>query len=127
LWRHVLWSGVAQNTIRGVKEITEVLVRAYSYPTPGKCCVLFLSAVLTTTALPTLCAAAEPGADRGHADHTSPAKNRQINLDKAINGQRPATMRNLKPADFRTTDGKEGWVIRIPGAHPIATPAYGDG
>src|SRR5262249_55240925 len=31
------------------------------------------------------------------------------------------------PVRFRTTDGKPGWVLRIPGNRPIATPAYADG
>jgi len=118
---------VAENAIPGVKEVREVLVRASSYPTPGKCCVLFLRAVLTVTTFLTLWAVAEHSPDRGHTDNSSPAKNLKINLDQAINVRLPAITRDLKPADFRTTDGKDGWVIRIPGAHPIATPAYADG
>src|SRR5229473_4610374 len=40
---------MAENTIPGVKEVREVPVRASSYLTPSKCCVWFLSAVLTMT------------------------------------------------------------------------------
>jgi len=75
------------------------------------------------TLLPILWAAAESTPDRGHTDNGSPAKNLKINLDQAIKVRLPAITHDLKPADFRTTDGKDGWVIRIPGAHPIATPA----
>jgi hypothetical protein len=88
---------------------------------------LFLSAVLTTSPLASLWAAAESSPDRGKTDNSSPAKNLKIDLDQAINVRLPAITHDLKPADFRTTDGKDGWVIRIPGAHPIATPAYADG
>ena len=104
-----------------------MLLRASSYSTPGKYCVLFLSAVWTTTALVTLWAAAESSLDRGNRDNSSPAKNLKINLDQAIDVRLPAITHDLEPADFRTSDGKDAWVIRIPGAHPIATPAYADG
>jgi len=49
-----------------------------------------------------------------------------IDLDKAI-AVKLATGANLKPVAFRTTDGKDGWALRIPGDRPIATPAYADG
>lgn len=50
----------------------------------------------------------------------------KINLDKAVDVQLPA-VEGLKPVRFRTADCKAGWVLRIPGHHPIATPAYADG
>lgn len=35
--------------------------------------------------------------------------------------------RLLKPVEFRTPDGRSGWVVHLPGARPLATPAYGNG
>ena len=51
----------------------------------------------------------------------------QIDLDKAIQVTLPEPKSSLLPAEFRTADGKTGWVLRIPGNRPIATPAYADG
>src|SRR5215471_18974381 len=34
---------------------------------------------------------------------------------------------DLTAVSFITPDGKQGWVMRIPGSRPIATPAYADG
>jgi len=50
-----------------------------------------------------------------------------IDLDKAVAVKLPAIEADLVPAAFKTPDGKEGWVVRIPGCLPIATPAYADG
>lgn len=72
-------------------------------------------------------AASESQPTSGGKDQSLPAKDLRINLDKAISVQLPALTRDLKPVDFRTSDGKDGWVIRIPGAHLIATPAYAGG
>jgi outer membrane protein assembly factor BamB len=33
----------------------------------------------------------------------------------------------LKPVAFKTPDGRDGWVMRLPGNRPIATPAIADG
>jgi len=90
-------------------------------------CFRFFATALTTTTLLGVLWAAESSADNKSADNSSATKNLKINLDKAVGVQLPALTRALKPADFRTSDGKDGWVIRIPGAHPIATPAYADG
>ena len=54
-------------------------------------------------------------------------KQMQINLDKAIPVTHPELIGDLKPAEFRTPDGKSGWIMKIPGDKPIATPAYSDG
>lgn len=51
----------------------------------------------------------------------------QIDLDKAIEVSFPGMSGDLKPLQFKTADGKTGWVMRIPGGKPIATPAYWDG
>src|SRR5882762_7830710 len=51
----------------------------------------------------------------------------RIDLSKAMNVNLPATSRDLEAASFGTPDGKTGWVLRLPGGRPIATPAYADG
>ena len=57
-----------------------------------------------------------------------PAKNtpQKIDLSAAMNVSLPPS-RDLEPASFNTQDGKTGWVLRLPGNRPIATPAYADG
>src|SRR5712691_2386719 len=58
-----------------------------------------------------------------------PAKQavQRIDLSAAMNVNLPATKRDLEAVLFGTPDGKEGWVMRLPGGRPIATPAYADG
>jgi Ca-activated chloride channel family protein len=58
-----------------------------------------------------------------------PAKQavQRIDLSTATNVNLPATRRDLEAVSFGTPDGKEGWVMRLPGGRPIATPAYADG
>ena len=51
----------------------------------------------------------------------------QIDLRKAVRLALPEPKGVLQAATFQTPDGKSGWVLRIPGARPIATPAYADG
>ncbi|OLD81237.1 MAG: hypothetical protein AUF67_09045 [Acidobacteria bacterium 13_1_20CM_58_21] len=51
----------------------------------------------------------------------------RIDLSKAMNVNLPATSRDFEAASFGTPDGKSGWVLRLPGGRPIATPAYADG
>jgi hypothetical protein len=51
------------------------------------------------------------------------SKSLKINLDSAVEVKLPA-VRGLKAVNFHTSDGKEGWVLRLPGNRPIATPAY---
>ena len=50
----------------------------------------------------------------------------KIDLDRAMAVKLPEVA-GLKPASFHTSDGREGWVVRVPGSRPIATPAYADG
>ncbi len=57
----------------------------------------------------------------------SKTKQIQINLDRAVAVKLPEMAHDLKAAPFKTTDGKDGWALRIPGGRPIATPAYADG
>ena len=54
-------------------------------------------------------------------------KNIEIDLDVALKVAIPRTGSDLQPAVFKTSDGHDGWVVRVPGARPIATPAYADG
>jgi Ca-activated chloride channel homolog len=51
----------------------------------------------------------------------------KINLDQAVEVKLPQVRQYLAPAAFKTTKGEEGWIVRVPGGRPIATPAYADG
>ncbi|MFL6333006.1 MAG: PQQ-binding-like beta-propeller repeat protein, partial [Pyrinomonadaceae bacterium] len=51
----------------------------------------------------------------------------RIDLSKAVKVSLPKPAHDLQPASFRTDDGREGWVVRIPGGRPLATPAYSKG
>src|SRR5262249_45830944 len=55
------------------------------------------------------------------------ARNLKIDLSKAIEVPLPQPKAGLQPAPFKTSDGKAGWVVQIPGGRTIATPAYADG
>ena len=59
----------------------------------------------------------------------SPAKTaaQKIDLRAAMNVNLPVAARDLEPASYETPDGRTGWVLRLPGNRPIATPAYADG
>lgn len=50
-----------------------------------------------------------------------------IDLGKAVEVSLPGAGPDLQPASFKTADGREGWVVRIPGGKPLATPAYSNG
>ncbi|HYX68643.1 MAG TPA: PQQ-binding-like beta-propeller repeat protein [Terriglobales bacterium] len=54
-------------------------------------------------------------------------KELKLDLSKAVPVSLPTPKAGLTPVAFRTSDGKAGWVVRIPGGRPIATPAYADG
>jgi len=56
-----------------------------------------------------------------------PDKEIRIDLDKAAVVALPKVAKDLHPAAFTTSDGRKGWVVRVPGSRPIATPAYADG
>jgi outer membrane protein assembly factor BamB len=56
-----------------------------------------------------------------------PLKQLTLNLDKAVGIDLPATTKDLVPATFNLDNERQGWVIRLPGNRPIATPAYADG
>jgi len=51
----------------------------------------------------------------------------RIDLGAAVNVNLPAAQRDLQAVSFGTPDGRAGWVLRLPGGRPIATPAYADG
>src|SRR5260370_13160301 len=55
------------------------------------------------------------------------SQNLKIDLSKAVEVALPQPKAGLQPAAFKTSDGKSGWVVRIPGGRPIAAPAYADG
>jgi len=59
----------------------------------------------------------------------SPAKNaaRKIDLSTAVKVNLPEARQDLEAVSFTTPDEKTGWVLRLPGRRPIATPAYADG
>src|SRR5258708_39582257 len=69
----------------------------------------------------TVTAAASKAAD-------GPAKQavRRIDLSKAVNVNLPTPKRDREAASYGTPDGKSGWVMRLPGGRPIATPAYAE-
>src|SRR5215470_15147716 len=57
----------------------------------------------------------------------SQAKLQKVDLSAALEVALPSTEAALKPVGYRTPDGRSGWVLRLPGSRPIATPAYADG
>jgi Ca-activated chloride channel homolog len=61
------------------------------------------------------------------ADGPSKLAVRRIDLSTAVNVNLPTPKRDLEAESFGTPDGKTGWVLRLPGGRPIATPAYADG
>jgi outer membrane protein assembly factor BamB len=61
------------------------------------------------------------------ADDSGKRAAQRIDLSAALNVNLPATTRDLVAASFGTPDGRTGWVLRLPGGRPIATPAYADG
>lgn len=66
-------------------------------------------------------------AEKKATDSPTKAVPRRIDLNSAMNVNLPGTKRVLEPVSFGTPDGKSGWVLRLPGGRPIATPAYADG
>ena len=63
------------------------------------------------------------------APSATPEAPKQIKIDlaAAVKVPLPEGMKELQPSTFKTSDGKEGWVVRVPGGRPLATPAYSDG
>ena len=51
----------------------------------------------------------------------------ELDLDKASHVTLPQLKQDLHAETFKTADGRSGWVVRVPGGRPIATPAYADG
>ncbi|HWC15397.1 MAG TPA: PQQ-binding-like beta-propeller repeat protein [Terriglobales bacterium] len=86
--------------------------------------VVILSIAISSTTL----SAWKDGSDNPPKTHASDtAAKIKINLDQATEVKLPQTRHFLTPATFRTTKGEEGWIVRVPGGRPIATPAYADG
>src|SRR2546428_8598109 len=90
-----------------------------------------ISLLLGVSALPTPdsrqeAKAATTATDKA-ADRPAKAAARRIDLSVAMNVNLPATTRDLEAVSFGTPDGRSGWVLRLPGGRPIATPAYADG
>ncbi len=102
-------------------------------------CTLLLSGALLAVAASFHRPAALWAGDTKHTDNqasaaqkpasTNPAplKKIEIALDHATDVALPKIAGDLKPAAFKTADGKSGWVVRVPGGRPIATPAFADG
>ncbi|MET0625198.1 MAG: PQQ-binding-like beta-propeller repeat protein [Pyrinomonadaceae bacterium] len=72
-------------------------------------------------------AAARPVPPKQPREVADVSKQLRIDLGKSVKVTLPADKPELAPAQFRTPDGKEGWVVRIPGGRPLATPAYSKG
>ncbi|HJZ65910.1 MAG TPA: PQQ-binding-like beta-propeller repeat protein [Candidatus Acidoferrum sp.] len=51
----------------------------------------------------------------------------KLDLSAATDVALPEPQVALKSVNYRTPDGRSGWVLRLPGGRPIATPAYADG
>ncbi|MBI2923538.1 MAG: PQQ-binding-like beta-propeller repeat protein [Planctomycetes bacterium] len=73
------------------------------------------------------CAQEPPASRNASPEAASPPMSVELDLDKAVAVDLPKLEGTLKPASFRTSDGREGWAVQIPGNLPLATPAYADG
>lgn len=73
-----------------------------------------------------LAIAASPATKPATAPSTQPQTLR-IDMDRAVSLPLPEIREDLKLTPFKTKDGKDAWVLRVPGNRPIATPAYADG
>lgn len=62
----------------------------------------------------------------GGLEHKT-AEQLKIDLDKAVAVDVPVVQKDLAATGFKLPDQREGWVVRLPGNRPIATPAYADG
>src|SRR5215831_14721998 len=69
----------------------------------------------------------DDGDNKPATDSQLDTKQIQIDLDKATAFNLPRIRKNLTAVSFNTPDGKRGWVMRITGSRPIATPAYANG
>ncbi len=70
------------------------------------------------------CVFSVKGAD---SDNKVTARQLKIDLDKTTPVEMPAVKKDLEPTSFKLEGEREGWVVRLPGNRPIATPAYADG
>ena len=128
-------------TLAGVKTVrrraespdktAEDLVRVHSAKTNmkniGERTTVFLL-LLAGTVLSTTVYARKPDGDNAPKSNAtvSPAK-LKIDLNQAVEVKLPQSRQELMPVGFKTAKGQEGWIVRVPGGRPIATPAYADG
>jgi len=68
-----------------------------------------------------------PATTAAKPDTMAKSAARRIDLRSAMNVNLPSPARDLEAVSYSTSDGKTGWVLRLPGSRPIATPAYADG
>ena len=61
------------------------------------------------------------------ADAAAKVAVQRIDLGSAVNVNLPSPNHDLEAVSYGTPDGRTGWVLRLPGGRPIATPAYADG
>jgi outer membrane protein assembly factor BamB len=106
--------------------------RGWQFLTAGA----LVCAAVSATALGPYAASGQTGRPAAGAQSAPPkrpqqaaeaAKQLKIDLAKSVKVSLPAQKDGLQPAAFKTPDGKSGWVVRIPGGRPLATPAYSDG
>ncbi len=51
----------------------------------------------------------------------------KLDLSRAVAIELPASLPPGRAVAFKTPDGRDGWVVRLDGNRPIATPAYANG
>ncbi len=109
-FRSILWAGVVAGAMLGIS------CAKRSHPT--------MSHQATGPAMAPLAADTKTA---GNAPTTQPVRTIALNFDQAVPVELPTARQTLTPLWFKIADGKVGWVVRIPGSRPIATPAYAKG
>jgi outer membrane protein assembly factor BamB len=87
---------------------------------------LFLTATAQPMPLP-LPILEEGPTNKSEQTSTTKVKVQRLDLSAAIGISVPSPQKDLQAVAYQTPDGRTGWVLRLPGGKPIATPAYADG
>jgi Ca-activated chloride channel family protein len=86
---------------------------------PGVVCLTIFAVIVLAHEGP----ATKPSSD---SPATRPAQ-LKIDLDSATPIDFARDTKDLEAREFHTKDHRAGWLVKIPGGRPIATPAYADG